>query len=50
MSPEALEQIVREALAASHRPIDAKIIALRCLSPGRPNPTFRFEYVVPVFE
>lgn len=50
MSPEALEQIVREALATSHRPIDAKIIALRCLSPGRPNPTFRFEYVVPVFE
>lgn len=50
MSPEALEQIVREALAASHRPIDAKIIALRCLSPGRPNPTFRFDHVVPVFE
>ena len=49
MSPEALEQIVREALAASHRPIDAKIIALRCLSPGRPNPTFRFDHVVPVF-
>ena len=50
MSPESLEQIIREVLDASRGPIDAKIIALRCLSPGRPNPTFRFDHVVPIFE
>lgn len=49
MSPESLEQIVREALDVSRGPLDAKIIAMRCLSPGRPNPTFRFDHVVPVF-
>jgi G3E family GTPase len=49
MSPDALEQIVREALDASTGSLDAKIVALRCLSPGRPNPTFRFDHVVPAF-
>lgn len=50
MSPEALEAIVRKTLDATQSTqIKKKIIALRCLSPGRPNPTFRFEQVVPVF-
>lgn len=49
MNPEVLEQIVREALEACCGSLDEKIIALRCLSPGRPNPTFRFDHVVPVF-
>jgi len=50
MSPEALEAIVRKTLDATKgKGIRKKIIALRCLSPGRPNPTFRFESVVPMF-
>lgn len=49
MSPEALEQIVREALESCRGSLEAKIIDLRCLSPGYPNPTFRFNRVVPAF-
>jgi len=50
MSPEALEEIVRKTLDATNGiQIKKKIIALRCLSPGRPNPTFRFDKVVPIF-
>lgn len=50
MSPEALEEIVRKTLDATKgKDIRKKIVALRCLSPGRPNPTFRFDSVVPVF-
>ena len=47
MSPETLEQIVRNTINA-HTTADLKadIVTLRCLSPGRPNPTFRFEHVV----
>lgn len=50
MSPEALETIVRKTLdACKGKDIRKNIVALRCLSPGRPNPTFRFDQVVPVF-
>ncbi len=50
MSPEALEEIVRKTLDATKgTQIRKKIIAIRCLSPGRPNPTFRFDHVVPAF-
>jgi len=50
MSPEALEAIVRKILdETTGKSIRKKIVALRCLSPGRPNPTFRFDKVVPVF-
>ncbi len=50
MNPEALEEIVRKTLDATKSSlIKKKIVALRCLSPGRPNPTFRFEHVVPAF-
>jgi G3E family GTPase len=48
MSPEQLEQIVCEQLKEScdtHR-IDAKIINLKSLMPGRPNPTYRYDRVV----
>lgn len=49
MSPEMLEDIVINTLDVITGPtISKKIIALRCLSPGRPNPTFRFDYVVPM--
>lgn len=50
MSPGLLEGLVRKTLDATGSiTIRKKIIALRCLSPGRPNPTFRFDRVVPVF-
>jgi G3E family GTPase len=50
MSPEALEEIVRKTLDATKgKNLRKKIVALRCLSPGRPKPTFRFDQVIPVF-
>lgn len=49
MSPKELEQIVRLTLEGSAKEnLKVKIIALRCLSPGRPNPTFRFDHIVPI--
>jgi G3E family GTPase len=48
MSPESLEQIVHEILdTTSHGKIKSTILVWRCLSPGRPNPTFRYNFVVP---
>jgi G3E family GTPase len=49
MSPEELEQIVRETLDVNAKDnVTVKIVALRCLSPGRPNPTFRFDRIVSI--
>lgn len=43
MAPEALEGIVRAQLhAACACAIQAEPVAWRCLSPGRPNPTYRY--------
>jgi G3E family GTPase len=47
MSPEELEKMVRELLetvASEH--LDVQIQSLRCLMPGRPNPTHRFTEIV----
>lgn len=47
MTPDALEQIVRNTLYTNtNGTLKAEIAAFRCLSPGRPNPTFRFDHVV----
>ncbi len=47
MSPEVLEQIVRQTLSAlATENLNFNIVALRSLSPGRPNPTFRFDRIV----
>jgi len=47
MSPEALETIVREVIVAtSQGRITATPVAWHCLSPGRPNPTHRYDHVV----
>jgi len=47
MSPEVLEAIVRNALdTTTNGNLRMKIVALRCLSPGRPNPTYRFDHIV----
>lgn len=50
ISPETLESVVRRILDETKgKSIRKKIVALRCLSPSRPNPTFRFDKVVPVY-
>jgi G3E family GTPase len=50
MSPQILEEIVRNALDKStHVNLTKTIVAMRCLSPGRPNPTYRFDHIVQSF-
>lgn len=50
MSPEALENAVKHILDEAKGSLEMKILAWRCLSPGRPDPTYRFTHVVPIFE
>lgn len=49
-SPARLEAMVRERLAAvaASAGLAAEVRQLRCLSPGRPQPTFRYDHVIPV--
>ena len=47
MSPEELEPIVRDVLGqAADRHVRAELRGLRCLCPGRPQPTHRYDKVV----
>ena len=47
ISPEELERMVRELLATVvSEQLDIQIQSLRCLMPGRPNPTHRFAEIV----
>jgi len=47
MSPEQLETIVREQMAkVCGSTVKAQVAALRCLSPGYPTPTYRYDKVV----
>ncbi len=47
MPPEKLEEIIRAAFGASGESgVSARIRALRCLMPGRPNPTHRYSSTV----
>lgn len=47
MSPEALEAIVQDLLVStSEEQITVTPVAWHCLSPGRPNPTHRYDHVV----
>lgn len=47
MSPEDLEELTRSTLAALPGDgVDVEIRTLRCLMPGRPTPSFRYEHVV----
>ncbi|MDR2441533.1 MAG: cobalamin biosynthesis protein P47K [Planctomycetaceae bacterium] len=46
MPPELLEKLVRNLLAGSiAQQLEVKIETLRCLMPGRPNPTHRFDKI-----
>lgn len=47
MSPEALEKVVTEEIdLLCGKDILSEALAVSCLSPGRPNPTYRFNFVV----
>ncbi len=47
MPPETLETVVHDVLeAAAGDRIKTNPVAWRCLSPGRPNPTYRYDHVV----
>ncbi len=47
MSPEELERIVREVIDSTcNERLTAATTAWRCLSPGRPNPTHRYDRVI----
>ena len=47
MPPEELEAAVREELAKlTGKDVKAEITVLKCLSPGRPNPTYRYDHIV----
>jgi G3E family GTPase len=47
MPPDELEKVVRSTLAASaKRNVSVTIRTLRCLMPGRPNPTHRYSVAV----
>ena len=49
MEPEKLEKIVLEEMAAvCGTDIESSILALQCLSPGRPQPTYRYDHVIKV--
>lgn len=47
MSPETLDEVVRETLASTgNGQTTVTQLAWQCLSPGRPNPTHRYDHVV----
>lgn len=47
MTPAALEAMVREELAeCCGSDVRFEIRALNCLSPGRPNPTYRYDHTI----
>lgn len=47
-TPEELERMVKERLELETKDhLEMETVAWKCLSPGRPEPTFRFDYVVP---
>lgn len=47
MTPEKLSKLVSQTLEElTGSTIGNKVLTHRCLSPGRPNPTYRFAYVV----
>ena len=49
MTPVELEVLVRKTLdETAGAEINLKILTLRCLSPGRPNPTYRFSHIATI--
>ena len=49
IGPEALEQIVHQTLdLQTKEKVAYRILAMRSLSPGRPNPTYRYHHIVSI--
>jgi G3E family GTPase len=49
MAPDALEKIIRDQIQLIREAgLQAAPIAWRCLSPGRPTPTYRYSSAIPV--
>jgi len=48
MSTELLDKMLRQILEKQKGSLEMKILSWKCLSPGPPNPTYRYDYVVPV--
>ena len=47
MTPAELEAIIMEVLAATcEKAVSYEVLASNCLSPGRPNPTYRYDHTV----
>jgi G3E family GTPase len=47
LDPEQLKKIVLEEISGfENQSIEFDNLELRCLSPGRPNPTFRYDHIV----
>jgi len=47
MKPEDLDSVVAEVLfKVCGDKINKEVSSLKCLSPGRPDPTYRYDYVV----
>ncbi len=48
MSPEDLERLVKDQVRSSCAKFGVReeVIRLQCLSPGRPNPTYRYDGVI----
>jgi G3E family GTPase len=47
MEPDALRAVVLEAVSrAGESNVITDFVALQCLKPGRPNPTYRYDHVV----
>jgi len=47
MEPDTLQAIILEEISkAGENDITADFLALKCLKPGRPNPTYRYDHIV----
>lgn len=47
MKPEKLENLILDQLAiVCDEEVEYKRLTLKCLSPGRPNPTYRYDHIV----
>ncbi|WP_227017727.1 GTP-binding protein [Sinanaerobacter chloroacetimidivorans] len=47
LSPEKLEEIVKEEMrSVCGSSISSKFLSIKCLSPGRPNPTYRYDRII----
>ena len=46
LSPQALQEAVEQVMAQVFSDFQVTVKELRCLQPGRPNPTYRYDKTV----